>query len=102
MLEPKLLQVAVFFYIAHHLSCKYQNNLNIYKKKKLESIFFEVVNPKKAYIILGVIYRDPYTDLIDFNSSYLNKLLKNLSKEQKSIFLLRDFNVKLLNYNEHN
>ena len=41
-------------------------------------------------------------DLIDFNCNYLNKLLYNISKEQKSVFLLGDFNVNLLNYNEHN
>ena len=41
-------------------------------------------------------------DLADFNCNYLNKLLENTSKEQKSIFLLGDFNVNLLNYNEHN
>ena len=38
----------------------------------------------------------------DFNSNYLNKLLENISKEQKSVFLVGDFNVNLLNYNEHN
>ena len=41
-------------------------------------------------------------ELYDFNCNYLNKLLENISKEQKSIFLLGDFNVNLLNYNEHN
>ena len=41
-------------------------------------------------------------DLTDFNCNYLNKLLENISKEQKSIFLLGDFNVNLFNYNEHN
>ena len=41
-------------------------------------------------------------DLTDFNCNYLNKLLENISKEQKFIFLLGDFNVNLLNYNEHN
>ena len=41
-------------------------------------------------------------DLTDINCNYLNQLLKNISKEQKSIFLLGDFNVNLLNYNEHN
>ena len=51
---------------------------------------------------MGVIYRHPSTDLTDFNCNYLNKLLENISKEQKSIFLLRDFNVNLLNYNEYN
>ena len=41
-------------------------------------------------------------DLAEFNSNYLNKLLEKISKEQKSMFLLGDFNVNLLNYNEHN
>ena len=41
-------------------------------------------------------------DLTDCNCNYLNKLLENISKEQKSVFLLGDFNVNLLNYNEHN
>ena len=41
-------------------------------------------------------------DLTDFNNSYLNKLLENISKEQKSIFLFGDFNVNLLNCNEYN
>ena len=41
-------------------------------------------------------------DLTDFNCNYLNQILENISKEQKSIFLVEDFNVNLLNYNEHN
>ena len=40
-------------------------------------------------------------DLTDFNCNYLKKLLQNISKEQKSLFLLGDFNVNLLNYNKH-
>ena len=51
---------------------------------------------------MGVIYRHPSIDLADFNCNSLNKLLDNISKEQKSIFLLGDFNVNLFNYNEHN
>ena len=41
-------------------------------------------------------------DLTDFDCNYLNKLSDNISKEQKSVFLLGDFNVNLLNYNENN
>ena len=89
-------------YIANHLSYKCCNDLNIYKKNELESTFIEIVNPRKSNIIVGVIYRHPSMDLTDFNCNYLNKLLENISKEQKSIFLLGDFNVNLLNYNEHN
>ena len=51
---------------------------------------------------MGAIYRHPSVDLTDFDSNYLNKLLENISKEQKYIFLLRYFNVNLLNYNEYN
>ena len=44
-------------YIANHLSYKCRNDLYIYKKNELESIFIEFVNPKKSNIIVGVIYR---------------------------------------------
>ena len=47
-------------------------------------------------------YKHPVMDLTDFNASYLNKLLENIFKEQKSIFLFGDFNVNLLNYSENN
>ena len=40
-------------------------------------------------------------DLNDFNSNYLNKLLDKVSKENKTIFLLGDFNVDLLKYESH-
>ena len=51
---------------------------------------------------MGVIYRRPSMDLTDFSCNYFNKLLENISKEQKPVFLLGDFNVNLLNYNEPN
>ena len=35
-------------------------------------------------------------DLTNFNCNYLNKLLEDISKEQKSVFLLESFNVNLL------
>ena len=41
-------------------------------------------------------------DLNDFSTNYLNTLLDKVPKEQKSVFLLGDFNVNLLNYNNHN
>ena len=68
----------------------------------MESTFIEITNPKRSNIIVGVIYRHPSMDLTDFDCNYLNKLLENISKEQKSIFLIGNFNVNLLNYNEHN
>ena len=89
-------------YIANHLSYKCSNDLNIYKKSELESTFIEIANPRKSNIIVSIIYRHLSMDLIDFNCNYLNKPLENISKEQKSVFLLADFHVNLLYYDEHN
>ena len=71
-------------------------------KNKLESTFIETVNPRKSNIVVGAIYRHPSMDPADFNCNYLSKLLENIAKEEKSIFLLGNFDVNLLNYNEHN
>ena len=40
-------------------------------------------------------------DLNEFNYYYLNPLLEKLAKEQKTAFLLGDFNVDLLKYGHH-
>ena len=40
-------------------------------------------------------------DINEFNDDYLNELLDKLSKENKTIFLLGDFNINLLNYDIH-
>ena len=78
-------------YIANYVSRKCRNCLNIYKNNNWNLLKY----------IMGVIYRHPFMDLLKFNCNYLNKLLKNISREQKSVFLPGDFNVNLLNYNEH-
>ena len=63
----------------------------------------EIVNLKKSNIIVGVIYRSfPFVDLPKFNGHNVNKLWKNISEEQKSVFLFGDFDVNFLNYSEYN
>ena len=80
-------------YIAHHLSYKSRNDLNLYKANQLESTFIEIINSKKSNIIVGCLYKHPVMDL--------NPLLDKFSKENKQVFLLGDFNIDLLNYNDH-
>ena len=88
-------------YIHNHLSYKPRNDLSIYKPTELESSFIEISNPKRSNIIIGCIYRHPNMDLDEFNDNYLNTLLDKISKENKSVFLLGDFNVDLLKYDKH-
>ena len=68
----------------------------------MESTIIEIVNLKKSNIIVATIHKHPSMDLTEFNSNYLHDLLEKISKEQKSVFLLGDFNINLLNYNVHN
>ena len=67
-------------YITNHLLYKFRNNLNIYEKNVLESTLIEIVKPKKSNTSVRVIYRHTATDLTDFNSNCLNRLLDNTSK----------------------
>ena len=39
-------------------------------------------------------------DVTEFNN-ILNNLLNKINQEQKTVFLLRDFNIDLMDYNEH-
>ena len=88
-------------YIRNHLSHKPRNDLSIHKPTELESSFIEISDPKRSNIITGCIYRHPNMDLDEFNDKYLNTLLDKIFKENKSIFLLGDFNVNLLKYDKH-
>ena len=40
-------------------------------------------------------------DVLDFKNNYLSQIFENISKEQKQVFLLGDFNINFLNYNDH-
>ena len=89
-------------YIANHLPYKTCLDINICRHNELEYTFIEILNPKKSYIIIGCIYKHPSMDFNDFTTNYLNNLLDKVSKEQKFVFLLGDFNVNLLHYNNDN
>ena len=40
-------------------------------------------------------------DVTDFKNNYLSQIFEIVSKEEKHVFLLSDFNINLLNYNDH-
>ena len=69
--------------------------MNIYKKIELVSTFVEMINPEKSNIIVGTIYRHPKMDVTEFDN-ILNNLLKKINQEQKTVFLLGDFNFDLM------
>ena len=56
-------------YIADHLNYKIRKDiaLLVYKSNELESVFIEIINPSKKYILCGCIYTHPSMDLSEFN-----------------------------------
>ena len=65
----------------------------------IESLFIEVDSTPRNSII-GCIYRPPGTDLKQFNQS-LESIIKRITKYNKNVYLLGDFNINLLNYSIH-
>ena len=51
----------------NHLSYKARSDLCIYKSTELEPIFIEILNPKKANVIVGCIYCHPHANLNESN-----------------------------------
>ena len=78
---------------------KTRNDLILYKSAALESTFIEIINHKKSNMLVGSIYRHPAIDLKEFNGNYLNE--HKLSSENKSVIPLGDFNVDIMNYDNH-
>ena len=64
-----------------------------------ESTFVEITKPQ-GNIIVGVIYRPPEYN-IDIFLPEFNVLLDKIAKENKSCYLMGDFNINLTNYHCH-
>ena len=88
-------------HISNHISKKPRNDFWIWISTESESTFIEILNAKKTKTIVGCIYRDRNIELNEFNDYYFNNLLDKLSKENNTVFLLDDFNIELLSYDQN-
>lgn len=69
----------------------------------MESVFIEI--PKvcisnKKDLIIGVLYRPPNTDVIKFNEQ-LGEVLDVVKRENKDLYIMGDFNINLLEAENH-
>ena len=67
---------------------------------EFETIWIEIKNSKSQNVLCGYAYRHPNTNVDKFND-YINQTMEKISKENKLIFLIGDFNINLLNYESH-
>ena len=50
---------------------------------------------------MGCLYKHPNMDVLDFKSNYLHQIFEMLLKERKQVFVLGNFHINFLNYNDH-
>lgn len=91
----------VGLFIKESINFKSRQDLDLNNYNIMESIFIELLKTNESNVIIGTIYRPPNAD-IDLFISKMNELLTKISKEQKTCYLLGDFNLDLLRYHEHN
>ena len=88
----------VAFYISENLQFKVRKEISL---KQSETLFLEIMKPKGKNIIIGLIYRPPHGKVNLFCED-LETCLHTITKEEKQIYLMGDFNIDLLSQNnEH-
>ena len=85
-------------YIKKGINYKLRTDLKIYKSKELESIFIEILNKNSKNTIIGCIYKHPNMEASEFNEYFLEKTLQKITKENKKVILMGDFNINILKY----
>ena len=85
----------VGLYIRTNLNYSSREDLNILEEE-FECIWVEIKNAKSSNILCCCAYRHPNTDSEKF-TEYMDMTMSKLSKENKLIFVLGDFNLNPLN-----
>ena len=90
-------------YIKNAVQYKIRQDLAI-DHPLIENLFIEVesgsLNVCKN-VIFGIIYRVPDSDVEIFNNEFTN-ILEKINKENKTIYIMGDYNIDILKHKEHN
>ena len=60
----------------------------------------KIINSKNKNILCCCVYRHPNSDVQEV-THFVNGILQTVTKENKHVFFLGDFNINLLNYEHH-
>ena len=90
----------VALYVKSNLDHFARDDLSILEDE-FEMIWIEIKNTKGQNVLYCCTYRHPDTDIKKFNN-YIDNIMQKISKENKLLSIMGDFNVNLLNYESHN
>ena len=98
----------VAFYILKSLKYKVLEELSIFREKIFESLFIKVTLNDNSNIIIGNIYRSPSqpngftpSEQLDSFIEILSNILESLNELNCKVYLVGDFNIDLLQFNNH-
>ena len=89
----------VGMYISNTLDFKVRDDLSTFHEEILESLFIELRFKGKKSKIVGVIYRPPNNTFNKFEEN-LTKTLECLNNEGKETYLIGDYNLDILKFND--
>ena len=65
-----------------------------------KTIWIEIHNHKSKNVLCCCLYRHPSSDTTNFNN-HIRSILQKVQKENKSLLIIGDFNINLVNYDSH-
>ena len=89
----------VALYVKSNLDYIIREDLNVLENE-FETIWVEIKNKESQNVLCCCAYRHPNTEIDKFNK-YIDTVMAKISKENKLVFCMGDFNVNLSNYNVH-
>ena len=90
----------VGLYVDNSLNYRPHSDLSCDDSECVESLFVKICITKKKGIIVGIVYRPPNQNANDF-VQYINLIMTRISKENKYIYLMGNFNLNLMNHESH-
>ena len=88
-------------YISDRMKYNIRHDLaEINHPENVETVFVEIERMGLKNIVVGVIYRPPGQDVNEFNA-FTDVLLSQITKNDKLVYLMGDFNINLLNEDVH-
>ena len=86
-------------YVNSQLDHQVRNNLSVLEEE-YETIWVEINNKKDKNLLCCCLYRHPSGDTTKF-VDHMTSILQKVQKENKTLFIIGDFNINLYNYCFH-
>ena len=90
----------VGLYVSNDLNFKIREDIRVPNEEVMEPLFIEIIRPHGKNIIVGIIYRPPNQSVDVFVENF-SEILAKISRENKICYLMGDFNLNLLNHQNH-